>query len=428
MINDFNELFLILFQTTIIFIVLYFIYKKQIFSLFDPLLFYILTQSFSILLAILEIKDFGYLISFLLYQIFFALGFSCLAINIRKDYTIDDSNLSFSSNELKFWTFFTVFGFILVVLANIYLISVKGVILFLDDPTKSKVAVFEDGGGIGAVRRINWGLLKILNLSLVFIYLKTKKRIFLFMLIVLLLITVSGGAKSSLLVYVTILAILGQFKSIKKTTVFKKIDKVKIPLVLTGLALSIFIIGANSKGLGDSVLGLGVRFLFFGDILFYYYNDDAVKYFQQLGFLDFLKYELNSFSGILRITPYLPPLSFELVQYSFNHNEVLEVVTGPNLPYYVKGHIFFGKYGALLYSFTVGFFIAYIRNLLFKKHSTYSQYILIIFLNLTVFSFAQDSALELSVLFDTFLFAMVPIFLSFLLMYPMKKLKHDKNF
>jgi oligosaccharide repeat unit polymerase len=421
MINNFNDLFLILFQTTLIFIVLYFIYRKQIFSLFDPLFFYILTQSFSIELGILEIKDFGYLFNFLLCQVFFAWGFSSLFKSSKNAQNIDDSKLSLGSKELKFWTLFTVFGFILVLIANAYLISVQGVILFLDDPTTSKVAAFEGGTGIGAVRRINWGLLNLVNLSVIFVYLKSRKRIFLLMLLILIIISVSGGAKSSLLVYVTILALLGQFKTIKGTLVFKKIDKVKIPLVLSGLVLSIFIIGANDIGLGDSVLGLGVRFLYFGDIIFYYYNEDAVRHFQQLGFFDFLNYELNPFLGILRIAPYLTPLSFDMVQYSFSHNEILEVVKGPNLPYYVKGHIFFGGYGALVYSFIVGIFIAYIRNLLFEKHSTYSKYIIILYFNLSVFSFAQDFAFELSVLFDTLLFSLIPVFLSLIFMYPIKK-------
>jgi oligosaccharide repeat unit polymerase len=420
MINDFYELFLIVVQTSIIFVVLFLIYKKQIFSIFDPLVFYILTQAFSIELGILEIKDSGYLSNFLLCQIFFALGFFIIAKNTRRFNMIDDSKLTFSSKELKFWIYFTVFGFILVLIANTYLISTQGVILFLDDPTTSKVAAFEGGGGIGAVRRINWGLLNLLNLLVVFIYIKTKKSSFLLMLLVLVLITVSGGAKSSLLVYVIILAFLGQFKSIKGTDIFKKLDKIKIPIILTGLALSVFIIGANTNGLSESVIGLGVRFLYFGDILFYYYNDDAVRHFQHLGFLDFLNYELNPVLGILRITPYLPPLSFEMVQYSLNYSEVLEVVTGPNLPYYVKGHIFFGTYGALVYSFMVGFFIAYIRNLMFKKYSLYSKYILILFLNLSVFTFAQDSALELSVIFDTFLFALIPAFLSLIFLSPIK--------
>jgi hypothetical protein len=219
------------------------------------------------------------------------------------------------------------------------------------------------------------------------------------------------------------LAFLGQFKTINKTNVFEIIDKVKVPLIAVGLLLSIFIISANRDGLVDSILGLGVRFLYFGDIIFYYYNPDAVAHFQKLGIIDFLKYELNPLLGILRITPYLTPLSFEMFQYSFNNNKFLDVVTGPNLPYYVKGHIFFGKYGALVYSFLIGLFIAHIRNLMFVKRSSYSVYLLFLFLNLNIFALAQDSALTLSIYFDSFIFSLIPIFLALILIYSPPTLK-----
>jgi len=420
MIENFNQLIQISLQTLVIFCGLFFIYKKQIFSFFDPLLYFILTQAFSIELGIIQITDLGYLASFLFCQLFFALGFNYVAKSIRNNNVIDDSALSFGENEYKFWVYFTVFGFIIVVLANLYLISVQGVILFSDDPTKGKVSAFEGGGGIGAVRRINWGLLNLVSLSTVFIYLKTSNKFFLMMAIILVLVAVSGGSKSSLLVYIVILAFFGLFKSINQTKTFSTIDKVKIPLIVGGVLLSIFIIGANTATVGDSVLGLGIRFLYFGDIIFYYYNTDAVTHFQQLGFLDFLNYELNPFLGILRITPYLSPLSFEMVQYSFSHNEILEVVTGPNLPYYVKGHIFFGKFGALIYSFLVGSLIGFVRNLMFKKHYSYTKYLLVIFINLNIFSFAQDSALTMSVFFDTIIFSLIPIFLSLILIYSPK--------
>lgn len=420
MIENFNQLFLILFQTITIFIVLFLIYRKRIFSVFDPLLYYLITQAFSIELGIIQITDIGYLASFLFCQLFFAVGFNYFSKNINKNNIIDDSGLSLNGTEYKFWVYFTVFGFLVVVIANLYLFYVQGIILFSDDPTVGKVSAFEGGGGIGAVRRINWGLLNMVNLSAVFIYVKTRNKLFLFILVVLVLISISGGSKSSLIVYVVLLAFLGQFKSIHQTKIFGSINKFKIPFIIFGLGLSIFIIGANTTSFGDSVLGLGIRFLYFGDIIFYYYNADAVAHFQQLGFFDFLNYELNPFFGILRITPYLSPLSFDMVNYSFSHGEVLDVVTGPNLPYYVKGHIFFGKFGALIYSFLVGLLIAFIRNSLFKKHYSHTMYILLIYLNLNIFSFAQDSALTLSILFDTFIFSLIPIFLSLMLIYSPK--------
>jgi oligosaccharide repeat unit polymerase len=417
MIENFDQLFGILFQTILFFVVLLVLFRKHIFSVFDPLLFYIVTQAFSIELGILDIKDWGYLGSFLISQISFIIGFKYFSKTVRRDKTIDDTALSFENNEYKFWSYFALFGFFLVVIANIYLISLKGIILFSEDPTTVKVSTFEVGGGLGAVRRINWGLINLVNVTVMFLYVKTRKRLFLVALLILLLISVSGGAKSSVLVYITILAFLGQFESLSQTVAFKKINKLKIPLLVSGVTLALLIIGSNTASLGDSILGLGIRFLYFGDIIFYYYNTDAVTHFQQLGFIDFVKYELNPFLGILRIAPYLSPLSFEMVQYSFMNNEVLDVVTGPNLPYYVKGHLFFGAFGGLIYSFIIGAFIAKLRNLMFSKQLSYSRYIIILFINLSAFSFAQDSAYTLSVLFDTFLFSLVPLFLTLIFMY-----------
>lgn len=415
MVESFNDFYFILGQVILIFGVLFLLFRKQIFSVFDPLLFYVLTQAFSIELGLLQIKGLGYLTSFLLYQLFFTIGFVSLAKDIRKKSIIDDTNLAFKNKELKFWYYFTIIGFIIILLSNIYLISAQGIILLSDNPTSEKVSAFEGGGGIGAVRRINWGLLNLVNLTTVFLYTKTKKKRFLFILVILVLITISGGAKASLLIYVTILAFLGQLRTFNRSRTFQNVNKVKLPLLIFGSALAIFIISTVSGSLTDSILGLGIRFLYFGDILFYYYNSDAVKHFQQLGSLDFVNYELNPLLGMLRITPYLPPLSFEMVQYSFSHNEVLDVVTGPNLPYYVKGHIFFGVIGGLIYSFLVGLFIAYIRNLIFKPYNSYTKYILIFFINLFIFSYAQDSALAFSMFVDTIFFSLPPAFIAFAL-------------
>jgi hypothetical protein len=420
MIEDFSQLYTIIGQTLLIFCLLYVLFRRQIFSVFDPLLYFIITQAFSIELGLLQIKDPLYLSLFLGFQLAFVLGFNLVAKRTRAMDTIDDEHLTLVNNEYKFWVYFTIIGFVVVVIANLYLFKVQGIILLSDDPTKEKVSAFEGGGGIGAVRRINWGLLNLINLSTIFLYIKTKKVMFLFMLIILILISVSGGSKSSLLVYVTILALLGQMKTVSASGAFQSINRLKLPLLLVGLVLSVAIIGANAGNLNDSILGLGIRFLYFGDIIFYYYNNDAVVHFQKLGIIDFLNYELNPILGILRIAPYLTPLSYELVLHSFAGNEVLDTVTGPNIPYYVKGHIFFGNVGGFIYSLLVGMLIAFTRNILFRKHSKYSSYLLLVFLNMFIFSYAQDSALMFSYMTDTFIFSLGPAFLALCCIYSPK--------
>lgn len=426
MISDFNELYIVLLQALITFLGLYFIYKRQIFSFFDPLFFFILTQAFSIVLAFMQIKDIFYLLNFLLCQLSFAAGFILLTRKIKKNELVDDLNQTWGPKEHHFWIYFSIIGFIIILFSNIYLISIKGVIVLNDDPTSGKVEVFETGGGLGAVRRINWGLLNLVNLSVIYLYAKSAEKKYLFMLFILTLITVSGGSKSSLLVYVNIIALLGVFRSFSLSSTYKIINKAKAPILVVGALLAVFILASRSENLSDAFLGLGIRFLYFGDIIFYYYDNDSVKYFQQLNFLDFFNYEFNSLLGLLRLVPYKNPLGYDMVAFSLINQDLGDTKLGPNLPYYVKGHMFFGAFGAILYSFFVGVVVGKARVLLFNKYRNNSLCIIIIYINTLIFTYPQDSALTFSLVIDTIIFSLFPLFVSFCLVYEFKP-KYHRN-
>lgn len=420
MINDFTELYIALIQAFVIFIALFLIYSRRIFSLFDPLFFFILTQAFSIVLAFMQIEDIGYLLNFFLCQLSFAAGFILLTRKIEKKDLVDDLNISWSVKEHKFWVYFSIIGFIMILFSNIYLISLKGIIVLNDDPTSGKVEAFETGGGIGAVRRINWGLLNLVNLSVLYLYAKSAKKTYLFMLLILTLITVSGGSKSSLLIYVNIIALLGIFKSFSVSNTYKLINKAKAPILILGALLAVFILASNSESLSDAFLALGIRFLYFGDIIFYYYDTDSVKHFQQLNFFDFFKYEFNSLLGLLRIVPYQNPLGYDMVAFSLVNQDLGDSKLGPNLPYYVKGHIFFGAIGAIIYSFFVGVIVGKARAILYHTYNNITSFILVIYLNTLIFTYPQDSALTFSLIIDTLIFSLIPLFISLCLVYEFK--------
>lgn len=420
MINDFKELYIVLIQASLTFLGLYLIYKRQIFSFFDPLFFFILTQAFSIVLAFMQIKDISYLLNFLLCQLSFAAGFILLTRKLKKNELVDDLNNTWGVKEHHFWVYFSIIGFIVILFSNIYLISIKGIIVLNDDPTSGKVEAFETGGGLGAVRRINWGLLNLVNLSVIYLYAKSAKKKYLFMLLILTLITVSGGSKSSLLVYVNIIALLGVFKSFSLSSTYKIINKAKAPILAVGALLAVFILASKSENLSDAFLALGIRFLYFGDIIFYYYDNDSVKYFQQLDFLDFFKYEFNSLLGLLRLVPYKNPLGYDMVAYSLINQDLGDSKLGPNLPYYVKGHIFFGAFGAILYAFFVGVVVGKARAILYRKNRNNTLCIIVIYINTLIFTYPQDSALTCSLLIDTLIFSSIPLFLSLCLIHEFK--------
>ena len=429
MIDTPSDLLKIFFETSLIFLVLLIVYKKYIYSLFDPLLFFIITQAFSIEMAFLQISIQAYLINFIFCQILFSVGFLLIAKDIKGKYVIDDKDFFITKQQLDGLSYFTLISFLIILIANFYFMSVKGLIIFSKDPSLDKIQAFDSGGGIGAIRRINWGLLPLDSVCAMFLFLKTRKKRYLIILLILVLLTMSGGTKGAILIFVFMISILGVFSSIKLSKSFNNLNKIKIPILIIGLVAAIFIISATSENISSSLMSLGLRFLYFGDIILYYYTPESVVHFQKLNFSDYLSYEFNPLLGLLRVVPYTLPLGFQMVEYAFSHNENLESVFGPNIPFYVKGHIFFGAYGALIYSFLVGCIIGFCRKLLFSNSNKSVNYILIlilIFFNLQIFAYPQDSSFFLSIIMDTVFFSIVPLIISIYLTLPVKKKFYNK--
>ena len=274
-----------------------------------------------------------------------------------------------------------------------------------------------------AVRRINWGLLTLDGLCAIFLYLKSSRRRYLVIVFILILILLSGGTKGAVLIFIFIISILGSTLNLRDTKSYKRLKKFQYIILIIGLLSAIFIIAAKFGNLSQSILSLGLRFLYFGDAILYYYTKDTVAHFQQLNIFDFLNYEFNSLLGLFRIVPYTLPLGFQMVDYSFSHNETLDNIFGPNMPYYVKGHIYFGSFGALIYSLFVGCLIGYSRRLLFNltgKSVSYIFFLLVTFLNIEIITYPQDSAFFITIITDTLFFSSVPLLISYYCILPVK--------
>jgi oligosaccharide repeat unit polymerase len=416
MINSFGELGIICLQTLVIFVLSYFIYRKYIISVFDPLFFFLITQAFSIMMALIQIEKTAYLINFLLCVVLFTTGFIAISPKAKK---IDDYNFSFPAKEVRFVNYFNFFAFLIIVLANLILISQKGSALFSDDPSLAKFSNFDEGGGFGAIRRINWGLGNLINVSLFFTYFKTGRKRNLVMLLVLFLFACLSGGKGIVLSYIALIGIIAVFKKTSLTSAFRKITKIKIPLLVGGIVLAVVILmkgsSTDNSSAQDGLIKLGIRFLYFGDAIIYYYTPNVVAHFQHYNVIDFINYEFNGLLGLLRIVEYKKPLGNELLLYYINDSQDTGLSIGPNLPYYVSGYIFFGSFGAIIYSFIVGMVVGFVRRLLFsldKRKLSFIAVILIVFLNVLIFGFPQDTQLVISMVTDTLIFGSIPVFLA----------------
>jgi len=413
MIESTGQLYGILLGFIVIFLVYYFLYRKYIFSVFDPLFFFLISQAFTTELAIIQVENRSYLINILLCQIFLSVGFILIARKSNSFDIVMDETLGVKKSDYAILKYFTFISFFLILFANIYFIQKQGIILFSKDPSVSKIASYE--GGLGFVRRINWGLLNLICITTMFLYFKTAKRVYLGILISLFLISISGGSKGAILTFVYILALLGLFKSFKGNSTFKSINKYKYPIIFFGVFLALFILYAQSSDYQSSFYALATRFLYSGDAILYYYNNAAIQHFSYLNWVDFFSYEFNSITGFFRLTEYKNPLGYDLVIFSIFRNESLETTQGPNLTYFLKGYLFFGNVGAIIFSFFIGIITGYLRKMLFNANGINVKFfLLVLFINLNLFSYPQDSGLFINIMFDTIIFGSLPLFLSYL--------------
>ncbi len=222
MIKNYNDFWQIILNTGLIFSILVFLFRKHIVHVFDPLLFYLVTQAFSIELGFLIIDDKKYLINFLFCQASFLIGFFlCAGKGISKK-ELSKSQLfdQRSSTEISFIKWYAIFSAMLLLMANAIQMKTNGIVLFSNNPSEAKVTSFTEGSGI--IKRLNWGMLYVTGLFLIVMFLLRKKLKYVFLFFIILTIPALGGSKGALLYFVLLIALLSCFKDVRNDSLFKK--------------------------------------------------------------------------------------------------------------------------------------------------------------------------------------------------------------
>ncbi len=420
MIDTLDELLKVVLSTLGIFFVLIFLYRKYVLSILDPLFFFLVIQAFSIQLSFIVLKETQYIVNIILCEFALFWGFVLIAPKNKQIVLgLNTNRLEIPKMQTEFLTIFCNIAMIVIVIANVYLISQKGIALFSDDPSESKVTSFSSGGGLGIVRRINWGLLYFVGLVYMYLFLQNGKKIHLFAILLLIILSSFGGSKGALLFFIQSFSFISLIANFKKNENFKVLKKVTFLLIPVAAILVFYILFAVWRDVSSTFIAIGTRFLLFGDAMGYYYDKFSIKHFAPYSIFDFIYNELNGIFGFFRLAPYKIPLGYELEMFQANTSTV--PVFGPNVPFYVKGHIYFGYVGAIVYSFLLGMVIGKIRLLMSKLD--FGKYgivggLSIIFVNLSLFGVTQDSALFISVLFDTFIFSLPLLILSYFVIFP----------
>jgi hypothetical protein len=103
---------------------------------------------------------------------------------------------------------------------------------------------------------------------------------------------------------------------------------------------------------------------------------------------------LNQVLGELRLVAYQFPLGYQMVDYYWRGAGVSDIVTGPNTPFFIAGHVYFGSFFGVIYCGAVGYFVACIRSL-FLEAQGIPPLRLIYFLALALLVFALPTEVNL---------------------------------
>ncbi|MGX5820039.1 hypothetical protein ACWKWU_17715 [Chitinophaga lutea] len=332
--------------------VLFLLFRRFMFAVFDPMIFIILMLASCIALSI----D-SSILSYVLGAVFcFWLGMMT-AGKPRRNFTPIYEFTNIPALEVFINAFFFVYIFV-----NFMLYKDAGIPLFSDNASESKVAIFTEG--TGWIRRIIF-FSNILPIGLFLLIIVSRKKLYYtLMLFVYLSISVLLGSKGGLL---GILFIAWFYYS--QTNLWnrgnlrirKMIKSNAKYLILISLGIFGAIVAKEAVLEGDHfVYSIGFRLMEFGDAMLYYKVDAVRDYFKDYGLADFIQFELNGILGMLRIVPYTEPIGYQMVKAYWG--EAGEVITGPNGLFLVRGHIFFGYVGGLIYSYLIGFGYAFARK------------------------------------------------------------------
>lgn len=346
----------IFFQASIFLIVYIIFYKRYIYSVLDPLFIYILTISFSSVLVINTLGETEpvYAFHFFLCHLFFFLGFSLITHKSKS--IVKKSSIYFHD--------FVTFRIILYILCswyfltNFFLFYVTGFALLSDDPSVGKINVMRNFGGIYFINTcISSFILTGLFFSLFF---KPKFVDFLLLLACIIISSLTGSKGA--FVQITGIVIL-----VANQLLFRHNSKIVLVLRLTapiGIA-GIFIV-AFSVLLKENIdseqatLTFVKRLLYGADSTLFFYQPVNEQYFAQFRFWQYPGYLFNQILAFFKLVAPQEAHGNTMI-YNVLHNDPT-ISLGPNTPYYIEGQIYFGYYGAFIYSAFIGACYAFCRE------------------------------------------------------------------
>jgi hypothetical protein len=175
-----------------------------------------------------------------------------------------------------------------------------------------------------------------------------------------------------------------------------------VVLAVASIFLGIFVLYILSNDWRLATQGLLERLLHNGDAVIFYYDPRVLPHMASLGPLNFFNSIFNPILGGFRLVAYQADLGHQMILDYFSYSPVADNISGPNTSFFVVGHVYFGPFFGVLYSASVGYFVARTRNL-FLRAQNFSPLRLTWYLVLAVLVYNLPTEVDLftSPLFDT---------------------------
>lgn len=401
--DNLNILFLIVLA---IILFQYILMRRQIKSVADPLAYFVITSAFSLALGCVALDD-GYLLARIFtYFLCFYFGFGVAFRRVQREF----SPLEMDSEISRFRSIVIICSLVYLALNAIVWFK-SGIILLSEDPSLQKSDAY--AGGWGFIRRFNWGVGVFVLIASFYWWLKERSVTAAFTVILVSLTALTGGGKSALLplVFAIGLYIAKPFITNRGTSVAHL--RRRVPLFMTIALVPVAIILIAEQGSAKNAFdAFVVRMFYFGDILLYWGQQTIRDEFSKFGLLDYLSNSLGSILGALRLIEYNTPIGNQFVQATLPAGVDFAESLGPNLPFYVRGELYFGSFMAFLHAFIIGFSFGYLRRLfvVYCGHSLL-RYSILAFLVVVSIMLPTEEGLAIGQAFDFIVF-FIPIYIT----------------
>ena len=368
-INDLSEyLWTVLLLSAMFLGTFLFAYRRRIVSVFDPLVLLAMAQTAQCVLALSYIHSQFLLFQFFASQAALVVGFLLIPTPPRT-FAVQETAIAWTDRDVVIAERTVGILFLMVVAANIWLAASGPLPLFTNDPVNAKFTVYT-GGGLGLVRRVNYGIGIFVPAGALLLAAKGKHKVlFAFLFAACMPIAAVGGSKGPLLMFLQLIGYVLYRRDLLLEKMRKRLRLVSVILVGLSIFLGIFVLYILMKDWQLATLGLLERLLYTGDTVMYYYDPRVFPAMKSFGPIDFVSMLLNPITGLLRIAPYRAALGHWMILEYMNYSPIADDIAGPNTSFYAVGNIYFGAFFGVIYCGAVGYFLAFIRGLFLRSRN-----------------------------------------------------------